>query len=102
LALLLIIMFAAQFYQDRQSSRYGKVSHSAHSTTYENLELTLGFDARNKVSLLGRGAHSSGYYSVTFNDTQSLRNFLDAKKDDFSARQLEWLAWAMTNPKDKK
>lgn len=102
LALLLIIMFAAQFYQDRQSARYGKVSHSAHSTTYENLELILGFDARNKVSLLGRGAYSPGYYSVTFNDTQSLRNFLDAKKDDFSARQLDWLAWAMTNPKGKK
>jgi hypothetical protein len=45
LAILLIIVFAAQFYQDRQSSRYGKVSHSAQSTTYENLELILGFDS---------------------------------------------------------
>lgn len=102
LALLLIIVTAAQFYQDRQSARYGKVSHSASSTTYENLELILGFDAQDKVSLLGRGAHSSGYYSVTFNDSQSLRNFLDAKKDDFSSRQLEWLSWAMTNPRGKK
>ena len=102
LALLLIIVTAAQLYQDRQSAKYGKVSHSAQSTTYENLELILGFDAQAKVSLLGRGAHSSGYYSVTFNDTQSLRNFLDAKKDDFSARQLEWLTWAMTNPRGKK
>jgi hypothetical protein len=102
LALLLIIMFAAQFYQDRQSSRYGKVTHSTRSTTYENLELTLSFDSQNKVSLLGRGTHSSGYYSVTFNDAQSLRTFLDAKKDDFSTSQLEWLTWAMANPKEKK
>jgi hypothetical protein len=102
LALLLIIFTAAQFYQDRQAARYGKVSHAANSTTYENLELTLAFDSQNKVSLIGRGAYSSGYYSVTFNDTHALRSFLDAKKDDFSAQQLEWLAWAMTNPRDKK
>jgi len=101
LATLLIIITAVQLYQDRQHTKYGKVTHSAQSTSYENLELILGFTDQNKVSLLGRGAYSSGYYSVTFNDIESLKNFLEAKKNDFSAKQLEWLNWAMTNPSGK-
>jgi hypothetical protein len=99
IALLLIIVTLAQFYQDRQQERYGKVTVTPQSTTYENLELILGFDNQNKVSLLGHGAYSSGYYTVTFNNTKELKNFLDSKKDDFSIRQLKWLSWAMTNPK---
>ena len=102
LATLLIIITAVQLFQDRQHAKYGKVTHSAQSTSYENLELILGFNDQNKVSLLGRGGYSSGYYSVTFNDIESLKNFLEAKKSDFSAKQLEWLNWAMTNPKGKK
>ena len=102
IALLLIIITATQFYQDRKQEQYGKVTSTPQSTTYENLELILGFEDQNKVSLLGHGAYSSGYYSVTFNDTQSLEKFLGSKKDDFSARQLEWLSWAMTNPRAAK
>ena len=98
IALLLIIITATQFYQDRKQEQYGKVTSKPSLTAYENLELVLGFDAQEKVSLLGHGAYSSGYYSVTFNDLQSLGKFLNSKKDDFSTRQLEWLSWAMTNP----
>lgn len=98
IALLLIIITATQFYQDQKQEQFGKVTSTPQSTTYENLELILGFDDQNKVSLLGHGAYSSGYYSVTFNNTQSLEKFLDSKKDDFSEKQLEWLLWAMTNP----
>jgi len=99
IALLLIIVTATQFYQDRKQEQYGKVTSKPDLTAYENLELILGFDDQKKVSLLGHGAYSSGYYSVTFNDLQSLEKFLNSKKDDFSARQLEWLSWAMTNPR---
>jgi len=99
IALLLIIVTATQFYQDRKQEQYGRVMSKPALTAYENLELILGFDEQEKVSLLGHGAYSSGYYSVTFNDMQSLEKFLDSKKDDFSARQLEWLSWAMTNPR---
>jgi len=102
IALLLIIITATQFYQDRMQQQYGKVTSTPQSTTYENLELILGFDNEDKVSLLGHGAYSSGYYSVTFNDPESLQKFLDSKKDDFSAKQLEWLSWAMTNPRGAK
>lgn len=102
LALLLIIITGAQFYRDRQQEQYGKVTTTPQSTTYENLELILGFQDNNNVSLLGRGAYSPGYYSVTFNDTSTLQKFIDSKKDDFSAKQLEWLSWAMTNPRRSK
>jgi hypothetical protein len=95
----MIIITATQFYQDRKREQFGEVTKSAHSTTYENLELIVGFDDKNKVSLFGRGAHSSGYYSVTFDDPESLQKFIDAKKDDFSTRQLEWLSWSITNPR---
>jgi len=101
-ALVLILITATQFYRDRQFGQYGKVTSTPQSTTYENLELILGFDAQKKVSLLGHGAYSSGYYSVTFNDTKTLKKFIESKKDDFSARQMEWLSWAMTNPRGKK
>ena len=102
IALILIVITATQFYLDRQQEQYGKVTTTPQSISYENLELIVGFDSQGKVSLLGRGAYSSGYYSVTFNDTQTLEKFLDSKKDDFSARQLEWLSWAMTNPHAEK
>ena len=99
IALCLIIITATQFYRDRQYEQYGKVRSTPDATAYENLELILGFDNQEKISLLGHGAYSSGYYAVTFNDLQSLEKFLDSRKDDFSARQLEWLSWAMTNPR---
>ena len=101
-AILMIIITAGQFYQYRNRTLYGKATHSTESTTYENLELILGFDKENKVSLLGHGAHSSGYYTVTFNDVESLKKFLTDKKADFSDKQLEWLDWAMTNPLGQK
>ncbi len=99
IALLMVIFTAMQFYQDRKRMEYGNVTIFPHSITYANHELILGFNDQNKVSLFGHGSYSSGYYSVTFNDTQSLKNFLNSKKDDFSAIQLKWLSWAMTNPK---
>lgn len=101
IALLLVIGMAVQYYQERTVEKYGRYTVTPQAVTYENLELLLGFDEKNNISLLGRGAHSSGYYSVTFYDNQSLQNFLESKKDGFSKRQLEWLQWAMTNPHGK-
>jgi hypothetical protein len=99
LALLLVIVTAFQFYQERKEEKYGKVTSSPGITSYENLELILGFDDKNNVTLLGRGAHSPGYYSVTFGKPQDLKDFIESKKDGFSATQLEWLDWAITNPR---
>ena len=101
IALLLVVVTATQFYQNSIEEKYGKITKTPQSISYENLELIVGFDDKNKVSLLGRGAHAQGYYSVTFNDRETLSAFIDSKKNDFSARQIEWLAWAITNPKQK-
>lgn len=101
-ALVLVAVTAAQFYQERMQTKYGNVTRTPQSISYENLELILGFDDENKITLLGRGAHSSGYYSVTFNDPNSLESFIESKKNGFSSRQLEWLSWAMTNPRQKE
>jgi len=102
IALVLVAVTATQFYQDRMQTKYGNITHTPQSTSYENLELILGFEDENKITLLGRGAHSSGYYSVTFNDSNSLESFIESKKKGFSSRQLEWLSWAMTNPRQKE
>lgn len=98
IALVLVVVIATQFYQDRQQEKYGKVTITPESVTYENLELILGFDQKSNISLLGRGAHSSGYYSVTFNDSNTLVSFIESKRDGFSSKQLKWLEWAMANP----
>lgn len=98
IALILIIITATQFYQERQQDLYGQVTKTPEATRYENHELILGFND-GRVTLLGHGAYSSGYYSVTFDSTQSLEKFINSKKDDFSARQYEWLQWAMKNPR---
>ncbi len=103
IALILVVVVAIQFYQDRVQDKYGNVTRTPQTITYENFELILGFSNNNKISLLGRGAHSSGYYSVTFSDPKILNSFIESKKSDFSTNQLEWLAWAKTNPwKNKK
>jgi hypothetical protein len=101
-ALILVVVIANQFYQDRMKSKYGNITRTPQSITYENLELILGFDNEEKITLLGRGAHSSGYYSVTFDDTDSLQAFVESKKDGFSSRQIEWLNWAITNSRNKE
>lgn len=100
LALVLVAITIVQYNQERMKEKYGTVTSTPQSITYENLELILGFDDKNKISLLGRGAHSMGYYSVTFSDTQALEKFVESKRDGFSAKQLEWLQWAMQNPKE--
>lgn len=99
IALLLVMVTATQFYKDRQEVKFGKVTRTGQMVTYENLELIVGFDKDNTISLLGRGAHSPGYYSVTFDDAESLKSFLHSKKDGFSEKQLDWLDWAINNPK---
>jgi hypothetical protein len=102
IALILVVIVAVQFFQDRMEDKYGTVTRTNDTISYENLELILGFSNNDKISLLGRGAYSSGYYSVTFRDPHILESFIAAKKDDFSTSQLEWLAWAMKNPKKNR
>lgn len=101
-ALIMVVVVGLQFYQDSRQAKYGTITRTAQAISYENLELILGFTHDEKISLFGRGAHSSGYYSVVFNNPELLNSFIEIKKDDFSTSQLEWLSWAMSNPWKKK
>ena len=57
----------------------------------------VGFEKEGKVSLLGRGAYSDGYYSVSFNNLESFENFVKQKQKNFSEVQYQWLVWVTDN-----
>jgi hypothetical protein len=77
-------------------SKYGTVTRTAEAVIYKNLDLMVGIDRTGKATLLGRGAHADGYYSITFDSTASLAKFIDNKKNDLSSAQYEWTRWALS------
>ena len=98
IALILGLVVSVQFYNDKKQELYGNVTRTPQAISYENLELIVGFTTNGKINLLGRGAYSPGYYSITFDKTQDIQNFIRSNRNDFSERQLAWLNWAITNP----
>jgi hypothetical protein len=78
-------------------SLYGTRQHTDNAVFYQNHELILSFENSGKVALQGHGAHSQGSYSIIFNNINSLKQFINRKKNDFSTSQQEWLAWAIEN-----
>lgn len=94
-ALALVCVLGYVTYTNIHETRYGTVSTTESHVLYENHDLILGVDQTGKVSLLGHGAFSSGYYSVSFNDIDVLLAFLRSKEKDFSKKQREWLDWAV-------
>ncbi len=95
-ALILALVLGVAGYKYVQSVKYGKVSHLAHSTVYEHLDLMVGFDRSGNISFLGHSAFSDGYYSVSFRDIDALRSFIVGNKDDFSIKQYKWLQYVMS------
>lgn len=75
--------------------KYGTISELADSTVYKNHDIMIDVKKSGKVSLLGRGARASGFYSVTFNDIDSLQSFLEKKENDFSEKQYQWVTWTI-------
>ncbi len=57
----------------------------------------LGFDDSGKISLLGHSAFSKGYYSVSFNNPETLHAFITSRHADFSDQQKTWLDWVLKN-----
>jgi hypothetical protein len=96
LALVLILIVAGFTYRFYMESKYGTVTHTAEAVIYKNLDLMVGIDRTGKATLLGRGAHADGYYSITFDSTDSLAKFIDNKKNDLSSAQYEWTRWAIS------
>lgn len=77
--------------------KYGTIEVAGDSTVYKNHDIMIDVKRSGNVSLLGRGARASGFYSVTFNDLNSLQTFLQKKEHDFSEKQYQWLTWTLTN-----
>jgi hypothetical protein len=96
-ALILIAVTILQYNKDRMRTLYGTKRVTQNAVFYQNHELMLEFDNSGKASLQGHGAHSQGSYSITFNDINSLKQFINRKKNDFSTSQQQWLTWAIEN-----
>ncbi|MBM9538469.1 hypothetical protein [Desulfobulbus alkaliphilus] len=94
LALALIVVVAAFTYRWYGEARYGTVSRSGEVVFYQNHDLMVGIDQSGQVTLLGRGAHAHGFYSITFESAEALTHFLESKKDDLSTTQYQWAQWA--------
>jgi hypothetical protein len=101
LYLALFVLLGGFTYRYIQYTTYGTVSVSAESTIYKNHDLMLGFDNTGKINLLGRSAFASGYYSVTFNDQNTMAGFLKSKQTDLSDTQKNWIDWVMAKQQTK-
>jgi len=97
ISLFLILITITQYNRDRIRTKYGTTRVTSNAVLYQNHELILEFDKSGKTSLQGHGAHAQGSYSITFNDLDSLKKFIQRKQSDFSTDQREWLKWALEN-----
>jgi len=95
ISLVLVIGLSAFTYNYVQTARYGTVTKSNTHVLYNNLDLILGVDKEGKVSLLGHGAFSKGYYSVSFDNADFLAAFVHSRDKDFSEKQRAWINWAI-------
>jgi hypothetical protein len=91
---VILSVFAARYVY---FEKYGTMSVVGDSTIYKNHDIMIDVQKSGKISLLGRGARASGFYSATFNDLNSLQAFLQKKKNDFSEKQYQWVTWALEN-----
>jgi hypothetical protein len=96
-ALILIAITIMQYNKDRLRTQYGTKQVTDNAIFYQNHELMLEFGKSGKAALRGHGAHAQGSYSITFNDVDSLEQFIYRKQNDFSIAQRKWLAWALEN-----
>lgn len=96
LALVLVFVVAGFTYHFYVQAQYGTITRTTDTVIYKNHDLMVGIDRTGKATLLGRGAHASGYYSVSFVSTKALAEFVDNKKDDLSTNQYEWAKWSIS------
>ena len=94
-ALALVVVFGVMTYNYIQTEKYGATAHLTDSTIYKHHNLVLDFDKSGKINLSGRSAFASGYYSVTFNNLDTLSSFIGSRKDLFSSQQNKWLEWVL-------
>lgn len=96
-ALTLLIVVGWASYRYIQNEEYGTISVVDDVTTYKNHDLMLGVEGTGKISLLGHGAYTKGFYSVNFTSVDGLKTFVEQKRKNFSDKQAEWLLWIIDN-----
>ncbi len=95
MALVLVCILGYFSFENAQQARYGIIKQTESRVLYENHDLILGLDyISGKVSLVGHGAYSQGFYSVAFDSVDVLKVFIDNRNKDFSTEQRTWLKWA--------
>lgn len=99
LALILVLGLGFTTYDYIHKSHYGTISTSDTHVLYKNHDLILGVDKTGTISLLGHGAFAMGYYSVSFDDPETLKTFIKSKEKDLSEAQRNWLDWAIEQTK---
>ncbi|MEA2085134.1 MAG: hypothetical protein U9O82_13035 [Thermodesulfobacteriota bacterium] len=91
----MILFFVAGYLVNQyfQTEKYGTISVVSDSKIFKNHDLMVGFQESGAISLLGRGAYSNGFFSVTFHDIAMFTGFLEKKRENFSDTQYDWLYW---------
>ena len=95
IALILLFVIGWVSYRYILNEKYGTISATADTTTYKNHDLMLGVEESGKISLLGHGAYTKGFYSVNFPSADALKTFIEQKRENFSDKQAEWLLWVI-------
>ena len=95
LALLFLIIIGWASYRYIKTEKYGSISVVGDTTTYKNHDLMVGVEGNGKISLLGHGAYTKGFYSVNFSSVETLKIFVEQKRKNFSDKQTEWLLWVI-------
>jgi len=96
LSLVLVFVVAGFSYHFYIQAQYGTITRTTDAVLYKNHDLMVGIDRTGKATLLGRGAHANGYYSISFISTAALAEFVENKKEDFSTIQYEWAKWSIS------
>lgn len=93
LSLVLVLIVAGFMYRLYSQNKFGTITRTKTAVLYKNLDLMVGIEQSGKATLLGRGVHADGYYSITFDSVTALEKFVDAKKNDLSSAQYDWVRW---------
>lgn len=97
LAVVLLAAVCFYVYKDIQTKKYGYESKSGELTVYSNHETMVGVEGNGAISLIGHGPYAKGFYSVVFEDGESLKAFIDREKNKFTDAQYQWLVWIAGN-----
>jgi hypothetical protein len=92
--LLLLAITGFLVYREVRTQRYGTVSHVDGSVIYKNHDLMIDVAKDGSIYFSGRGAFTSGYYGVRFENAAQMAAFVRGALRQFSTEQIEWLRWA--------